>query len=422
MAGHIQDRWYQPKRDSDGKVVRDAKGRVVKESSPLHGTGMRYKVRYPDPSGRERSEMFPDKQLSRAKAFLAKQQHDVLSGTYLDPDAGKLKFREYSATVMLGRSRDESSVQTWAAVLKNLVYPNLGDLELVAIGTDAIRKWLGWMNGQDRPPAQSYQRQAYDLVSSILEAAVADQRIRANPCRDKSIRRPAVGPKKVTPWPESKMWKIELALSPRDQVAVTLGAGLGLRQGEIFAFSMDNVDRVKMVYRCSRQVVKVGSVQKFKFPKGHKERDIPLGLGVLETLDAYAENYPPVSVTLPWGEQDGRKYETVNVLVTDDESELHTARKFNTGVWIPAFARAGLDYQQDYSDGMHALRHLFASSMLHQGVSIKELAAFLGHADEAFTLRTYVHLMPNSYERARLAVDAMFKPRRQAVAIDPSTG
>jgi site-specific recombinase XerD len=71
---------------------------------------------------------------------------------------------------------------------------------------------------------------------------------------------------------------------------------------------------------------------------------------------------------------------------------------------------------------MHALRHLFASSMLHQGVSIKELAAFLGHADEAFTLRTYVHLMPNSYERARLAVDAMFKPRRQAVAIDPSTG
>lgn len=37
-------------------------------------------------------------------------------------------------------------------------------------------------------------------------------------------------------------------------------------------------------------------------------------------------------------------------------------------------------------------------------------------------LRTYVHLMPNSYERARLAVDAMFKPRRQAAVIDPSAG
>jgi site-specific recombinase XerD len=34
---------------------------------------------------------------------------------------------------------------------------------------------------------------------------------------------------------------------------------------------------------------------------------------------------------------------------------------------------------------MHALRHLVASSILQQGVSIKELATFLGHADEAFT-------------------------------------
>ena len=50
--------------------------------------------------------------------------------------------------------------------------------------------------------------------------------------------------------------------------------------------------------------------------------------------------------------------------------------------------------------------------MLAQGVSIKELAALLGHASEAFTLRTYVHLMPNSYDRARLAMNEMFKPRK----------
>jgi hypothetical protein len=38
------------------------------------------------------------------------------------------------------------------------------------------------------PPAQSYQRQAFDPLSSILDAAVSDERIRRNPCRDKSIR------------------------------------------------------------------------------------------------------------------------------------------------------------------------------------------------------------------------------------------
>ncbi|MGW0520289.1 hypothetical protein [Crossiella sp. NPDC003009] len=48
--------------------------------------------------------------------------------------------------------------------------------------------------------------------------------------------------------------------------------------------------------------------------------------------------------------------------------------------------------------------------MLAQGVSIKELAEYLGHSSEAFTLKTYVHLMPSSYTRARLAANLMFPP------------
>ena len=46
------------------------------------------------------------------------------------------------------------------------------------------------------------------------------------------------------------------------------------------------------------------------------------------------------------------------------------------------------------------------------GVSVKELAEFLGHEDPGFTLRTYTHLMPSSHQRARLAVDGVFKPRK----------
>lgn len=53
---------------------------------------------------------------------------------------------------------------------------------------------------------------------------------------------------------------------------------------------------------------------------------------------------------------------------------------------------------------MHALRHAFAAALIDGGCSIKDLAAYLGHADEAFTLRTYVHLMPKSDERARAAI------------------
>ena len=52
--------------------------------------------------------------------------------------------------------------------------------------------------------------------------------------------------------------------------------------------------------------------------------------------------------------------------------------------------------------------HFYASVLLSQGVSIKELAAYLGHNDPGFTLRTYTHLVPSSYERARMAIDGVF--------------
>jgi integrase len=76
-------------------------------------------------------------------------------------------------------------------------------------------------------------------------------------------------------------------------------------------------------------------------------------------------------------------------------------------VWQGAFRTAGLAYR-NRTDGMHALRHFYASTLLAQGVSIKELAEYLRHSDPGFTLRTYTHLVPSSYERARLAIDGVF--------------
>ena len=64
---------------------------------------------------------------------------------------------------------------------------------------------------------------------------------------------------------------------------------------------------------------------------------------------------------------------------------------------------AGLE--RNRSNGMHALRHWYASVLLEAGVSIKALSEYLGHADPGFTLRTYTHLMPNTEEKAREAVD-----------------
>jgi integrase len=46
--------------------------------------------------------------------------------------------------------------------------------------------------------------------------------------------------------------------------------------------------------------------------------------------------------------------------------------------------------------------------MLAGGVSVKELAEYLGHADPAVTLRVYAHLLPSSHDRARTVINDRF--------------
>jgi integrase len=72
--------------------------------------------------------------------------------------------------------------------------------------------------------------------------------------------------------------------------------------------------------------------------------------------------------------------------------------------WQPALEKAGI-VPHTRADGVHALRHLYASVLLDAGESIKALSQYLGHSDPGFTLRVYTHLLPSSYARTKQAVD-----------------
>jgi integrase len=76
--------------------------------------------------------------------------------------------------------------------------------------------------------------------------------------------------------------------------------------------------------------------------------------------------------------------------------------------------QAGVGIEQSRDNGMHALRHWYASVLLDAGESIRAVSEYLGHSDPGFTLRTYTHLMPSSTERTRAAIDTAFAAGRCA--------
>lgn len=92
------------------------------------------------------------------------------------------------------------------------------------------------------------------------------------------------------------------------------------------------------------------------------------------------------------------------VLWTPRGSQHAINRKnFNTRVWHPALKACQVPRARE--NGVHALRHCYASTLLDADETIKALSEYLGHSDPGFTLRTYTHLLPTSHDRTRKAVD-----------------
>jgi integrase len=198
---------------------------------------------------------------------------------------------------------------------------------------------------------------------------------------------------------------VRKALPARYRALADAGSGLGLRQGEIFGLVVDDIDFLHRVVHVRRQVRILGTQMTFAPPKGGKERDIPLPESIALRLSAHIAAYPPVPVELPWKTPEAKPV-TARLLFTDPGGAALHRSSFNAVAWQPALRGVGLPCSRQ--NGMHALRHYFASALLANGVDIRALAAYLGHSDPGFTLRVYVHLMPDAGDRMRAAVDAVF--------------
>lgn len=392
---HIEDRWY--------RMVTGQDGRAHRVKTELFGKGLRYRVRYIAPDGRERSRSFPDRAKGLAEDFLVEVESQKLRGTYLDPQAGRMTFGEYAKTWLEHQTFDESTREVTERRLRRHIVPHLGHQELASIKPTHIRELDRKL--QATGLSASFRAVVFANVAMVLNAAVDDERIVKNPCHARTVRPPKVGTSKVVPWTREQVLGMRGAVSEQYAAAIDLGAGCGMRQGEVLALGIDDIDHERRLIHVVRQLKIVGNRLVFALPKGRKTRDVPLPGSVAERLLQHVERFPPVSVALPWEVPTG-KLVSVDLVIIGKTGVALDRNTFNRHVWWPAAQAVGID--QERENGMHALRHFYASVLLDGGESIKALAAYLGHTDPGFTLRTYTHLMPSSEERTRRAVDRVF--------------
>lgn len=407
---HIEDRWF--------RAVAGPGGRAAKEARPRNGVGRRWRVRYEDPDGNERSRSFDKK--ADADAFKTEIDADLKRGTYHDPDAGRITLRKYAEEWLGNQTFDAVTREAVETRMRLHIFPELGGkrLDELAARPSLIKAWLSGLR-----LAPSTTGKVFTHLNSVMLAAALDGRIRVNPCAGLAKQLPQGTKRKLEPWTRAQAAAVRAALPGRLAAVVDAGIGLGLRQSEIFGLSVEEINFLRRQVNVRQQVKLVAGRPHFAPPKGKKERDVPLAGPTADALAAHLAEFGSVEVTLPWHEPGDRRHGrmvTASLLFTTRAGRPIQRHGFNTHTWRPAVIAAGLE--PDRVNGCHMMRHLYTSTLISSGVDVRTAAENLGHNDGgALVLKTYSHLMPDSEDRTRKAIEAAFAAEADSAATGPLT-
>lgn len=331
------------------------------------------------PGGPQTTKHFPRK--AEAERHLVDVQHRLLSGTYRAPAVSKVTLEAYSA-MWLHRMRPTWRPSTARRVVVNLeqhILPTLGPRPISSIKRADVEALCASL-----PLAPSTVRILRAHLSQLLGAAVDDGVLAHNPAS--RARLPKVEFTRAQPVAPATVALIADALPAWLRVAVPLGVGVGLRQGELSGLTVDRLDMLRRTLRVDQQLVGAALAPT---KTTSSNRTLPLAAFVVESIAEHLAAHPAGSggfvVSTPTGQA-----------VTTNVFGQH---------WRRAVAEAGargLRY--------HHLRHTFASTLLSRGVSVKAVADWLGHANPTITLTTYAHLMPADEEVARRVLDEALAP------------
>jgi len=330
------------------------------------------------PGGPQKAEHFRLK--SEAEHHLVSIDHDLLTGAYVDPTAGRTTIIDYYATWAARQPWRDSTRASVTSIVSRHVLPTFGPRPIGSVRRGDVEAWVAGLD-----LSASTANLAFQYLASIMAAAVHDRLIAANPTAEAKTPRVEIDP--VVPFTTEELDKLRAAAPAWFRVALTLGAGCGLRQGEATGLTEDRIHFLTRELEVNRQLVTPAKGEPdFGRPKTDRSyRRVPMADVALEELAAHLKAH-------------GTGAEG---LVLHEDGRPIRRQRFGK-VWRTLRTKAGLPDAR-----FHDTRHTFASILLSGGVPVPAAAEYLGDSPTTL-LNVYGHLMPADHDRARGAVQAAF--------------
>lgn len=335
-------------------------------------------VRWRDPDGRQRKKTFTRQAEARKHAVTV--DADIVRGQYVDL-SHRMTVAEYARTWAASRPHRPTTARRTAGLIENhIAGTRLGSRRLAEVRPSEVQGWATERAGLLSPATA---RGVVSLLRSVFAAAVLDRLVPSSPVI--RIALPRVERPRVVPLSVEQVAALAAAMPDRYRAMVVTQAGLGLRIGELLALRVEDVDFLRRTVRVEWQFTN-GSKVRSEPKTPRSRRTIPAPQVVLDGLAGHLAGYPAGAdhsiFTTSAGRPLGHMY-------------------YGYQLFRRAVAAAGLPH----GTTSHDLRHHFASLLLAAGESVVGVAERLGHDDAGLVLSTYGHLMPNTEDRTRRAVD-----------------
>ena len=351
--------------------------------------GNKWRGRFTDPISRKQRSVYGDTQ-KECKSKLDAALEAIRAGKYVEPTVdttGSWLDTWFSSYYCIGTKQStQASTHNDIKVLKGYI----GSIPLQKLNTEHIQSMIQKM-GEANYAASTINRKV-KVLKQALNKAVKRKKIRENPVCDCTL------PQNVKPeiafLTESEQTAL-LAVLPDTTHgrAIKFLLGTGMRVSELCGlkwadFQTDgiHIDRVNMTVQDWRDD---GYINVETLPKTTRgKRVVPLTKTLISILNRQSTAQKKDCL------KTGRKYDEKNGYIFANTLGNPADRHNIARAYRSLCKKAGIEPR-----GIHTLRHTFATNWVRNSPDVPTLSRILGHADAAFTYKTYCHTDPESMKQ-----------------------
>jgi integrase len=322
------------------------------------------------------------------------------------------KLHELADSGQEGKAYSTRNRKTW--VLNRWILPHWGKLEMRAIKTIAVEKWLKTLItskfGKPKPLAGGTREKIRDAMSSVFNHAIrwdfTDRNPITGPVKGSGVR--VSGKRERTPdiLEVQEMHLLLGALGIRERAMVFLDMPSGLRRGELAGLKWGDFDFKNLHVSVTRSLVDqhVGPVKTEASRK-------------LMPIDDYLAHD-----LLAWYEVTPYKKPSDYVWATD--ANCAGAKRGKQPVWLstvmrdyiqPAARKVGINKKMSW----HTFRHTFSTLLNGNGEDVKVVQELLRHSTAKMTLDTYTQALSPQKRAAQSKVIGMIRSKPSCTVVVP---